>query len=137
MKGVNWLGLVLALIASQAIGFVWYGLVFETRWLALSGVDPATANATASMIWGTVDALVVVVGLALAIPALGKTTLMGGATVGLAAAVFFAIPTLAFDVVYGAEPIELLAIEAGYLLVYYMVAGALIGGVTLRRTVTA
>ena len=53
MKGVNWLGLVLALVAGQAIGFVWYGMVFEERWMALSGVTaPEAGEANMAMAWG-------------------------------------------------------------------------------------
>ena len=138
MKGVNWLGLVLALVAGQAIGFVWYGMVFEERWMALSGVTaPEAGEANMAMAWGVVASLVVVVGLALAIPRLGKETLAGGALIGLAAFVFFALPTAALDMIYADDPAELLTLDAGYLLAFYVVAGALIGGVRLRRSTAA
>ena len=134
MKGVNWLGLVLALVAAEALGFLWYGMVFEEKWMALSGIAaPSDEVMTTQMLWGVVNTLVIVAGLALAIPRLGKETLAGGATVGLAAALFFAVPTVAMDVIYSNDPLELGYIDGAYLVIAFAIAGALIGGVKMPR----
>lgn len=134
MKGVNWLGLVLALVAAEALGFLWYGLVFEEKWMALSGVTaPADDAMTMQMLWGVVNSLVFVAGLAVAIPRLGKETWAGGAIVGLAAALFFAAPVVAMDVIYAGDPLELGYIKGAYLVIAFAIAGALIGGVRLPR----
>ena len=37
MLHVNWGGVAAGTVAAYLAGFVWYGLLFEERWLALSG----------------------------------------------------------------------------------------------------
>jgi len=137
MKGVNWLGIVLGLIAGQLVGFVWYAIVFETKWLALSGITPTEEAASTGMMYGALIALIAVVGLAIAIAKVGANTLVEGAKVGLFLALFFAATTVALDAAYAMEPLELLLIDAGYLIVYLTIAGALIGGIRLKAKVPA
>jgi hypothetical protein len=134
MKGINWLGVIVALIAGQAIGFLWYGMVFTETWMQLKGVTEADAAATqtTSMAYGAVNQLVVAVGLGWAVAALGRQSWMGGAQVGLFAAIFFAATTLAQNFIYGMENTGLIPIEGGYLLVSYLVMGAIVGGLRLK-----
>lgn len=63
MKGINWIGVVAALVAGQAIGFAWYGMVFQEQWMALSGITPSEAEGGAAMMWGMVQNLVICIGL--------------------------------------------------------------------------
>lgn len=42
---VNWLGVVLAMVSSMAVGMVWYAKsVFGTRWMKLVGMTDAKAS---------------------------------------------------------------------------------------------
>ena len=142
MKGINWLGVVLGLIAGQVIGFLWYGVLFQRRWMELNGLDPdapmeMSMDDNLAMGAGAVVTLVVVIGLAILIKRIGAQTLMGGAKWGLFAAFLFGATTVALRALYSTEPFGLdtwclWSIDAFYLLVYFPVAGALIGGVGKR-----
>ncbi|HEX6860092.1 MAG TPA: DUF1761 domain-containing protein [Caulobacteraceae bacterium] len=131
MKGINWAGVVAAVIVGQVIGFLWYGLVFEQQWLALTGITPNADAANMSMALGAVNQLVVAIGLAWLVNKLGAATLMGGATAGLAAGFFFAATTAAQNFIYAGADTGLIPIDIGYLLVVYTVMGAVIGAVKL------
>ena len=89
MKGINWVGVIAAVVVGQVIGFLWYGMLFEEQWMALSGVTPSGDAANTAMALGVVNQLVVAVGLAWLIGKLGNATLAGGATAGLLAGIFF------------------------------------------------
>jgi len=136
MKGINWVGVLAALVASQAIGFVWYGVVFEDTWVALSGVNP-DASSNAAMIWGAVQNLVVAIGLAWLTARTGMTGWVGGAMAGMAACAFFALATLSLRFIYGGDNGGLIPIDGGYMLVQYAISGALVGGLRFGRAATA
>lgn len=136
MKGINWVGVIVALVVSQAVGFVWYGLVFEQQWIALSGVNPDSANGLA-MVWGAVQNLVVAIGLAWLTARTGMTGWVNGAMAGLIACVFFGLATMSLRFIYGADNGGLIPIDGGYMLIQYALSGALVGGLKFGRAATA
>ena len=131
MKGINWAGVIAALVVGQVIGFLWYGMIFEEQWMALSGVTPSGDAANMAMAYGALNQLVVAVGLAWLIGKTGSATLVGGAMAGLAAGVFFAATTAAQAFIYGGADTGLIPIDIGYLLVAYTAMGATVGAVKL------
>ena len=138
MKGINWAGVIAALIVGEVIGFVWYGVVFEKQWLALMNITPNPANSQMSMLWGAVNELVVAVGLSWLVNKTGSANLVGGAVTGLLAAVFFACTTDAMSYIYAGTNTALMPINFGYLLVSYAAMGAAVAAVRLpSRTAAA
>jgi hypothetical protein len=131
MKGINWVGVIVALIVGQVIGFLWYGMIFEEQWMALQGVTAADVEAGPSMALGVVNQLVVAIGLGWLVSKLGTATLAGGATTGLLAGFFFAATTCAQNFIYGGADPGLIPIDIGYLLVAYTAMGATVGAVKL------
>ena len=131
MKGINWAGVIAAVVVGQVIGFLWYGMIFEEQWMALSGVTPSGDAANTAMALGVVNQLVVAVGLGWLVNALGNATLVGGAKTGLLAGVFFAATTAAQNFIYGQANTGLIPIDIGYLLVAYTAMGAAAGAVKL------
>jgi hypothetical protein len=136
MKQINWLGAIVALIVSQGLGMLWYGMLFGELWKNAVKVD-MSASVPVTMTAGAVDNLVVIAGLAWLVPKLGWESWVGGAKVGLAAALLFAVPAAILDPIYAGAPLELLAVEGGYILIYMVIAGALIGGLRLGKRVEA
>jgi len=129
-KGMNWAGVILALIAGELLGMLWYGMLFEEQWVRLSGVTiPEGADTTVPMLIGAVNTLVVVLGLAWLTARLGDTSWAAGARTGLIAGVVFACTTAALNFIYGQQDTGLVPIDFGYLLVLYAVSGALVAGV--------
>ncbi|MDP2258738.1 MAG: DUF1761 domain-containing protein [Caulobacter sp.] len=134
MKGINWIGVLAALAASQAIGFIWYGMLFSAQWMALTGIAVSESEGSSAMALGAVQNLVVAIGLGWLIARTGMTGWVGGATAGLIACIFFGLATMSLRFIYGDDNTGLIPIDGGYMLIQYVVSGALIGGVRLGKS---
>ena len=132
-KNINWLGVILAVVVNQAVGMLWYGTLFMDRWieLELGGVKPSEAAAMASLWQGAILALFQAIGLGWLIAMLNARGFVRGAWVGLFVAFFFSCAIIMQDLIYAGIPVELLSINASYVLVWLTLAGAVIGGVRL------
>ena len=130
MLHVNWSGVAAGTVAAYLAGFLWYGVVFEDRWLALSGAgaseDPRVMAA------GLIAVLTSVFGLDWIIRRTGSLGWISGARVGLATAFFFGLTVAASDFIYGVKPIGLIPIDAGYILLWFGIAGCMVGGLQRR-----
>lgn len=129
MTGVNWIGVIVACIVTWLIGWVWYDMLFGAAWMAAMKLTEAqiAAMGYTPMIFGFLNGLIACVGLGLLVPRFGGD-LMGGVKAGLLAGIFFACTTEAMGFIYGGKDQALIPIDFGYLLVLYVVAGAIIGG---------
>ncbi len=131
MKGINWAGVVAAVIAGQIIGILWYGMVFKAQWMSMMGITADPGMNWEVMALGAIDQLVAAVGLSWLLGKTGATNLAGGVTGGLAAAIFFACTTDAQGYIYAGVNTGLIPINFGYLLVSYAVMGAVVAVVKL------
>lgn len=135
MKGINWIGVVVALVVGQALGYVWYGVVFSDAWMAASGIPAAEMDDnSATYAWGALQNLVVVVGLAWLAAQLGKSDWMSGAVMGALVCVFFALATYSLRFIYGNDSPALIPIDAGFMLVQYVLSGAIVAGLKLGKS---
>ena len=128
MLRVNWAGVAAGTVAAYLVGFVWYGLLFEKRWVALSGVDPAKMESGVAMGAGFIAVLLSVFGLDWVIRRTGSLGWFSGGRVGLAAALFFGLTVAANDFIYGIKTYALIPIDFGYILLWFAVAGSIVGG---------
>ena len=128
--GLNPLGVIVSGLAFWMIGFVFYGVIFAETWNQLWGFSPeqveaAMENAALPMTAGFLLSIFSAVMIGLAMKMLSASD-MGGA---IKAAGFlwigFALPTLAYDSIYAAQPLALLAIDGGHLLVGYVAMAAI------------
>ena len=135
MKSINWIGVLAALVASQVIGTVWYAFLFSAQWMALMGMsaDSMEGGGAMTYVYGALQNLVVAVGLAWLAVKTGKSGWMGGAKLGLFASVFFALSTYALRFIYGQDNPGLIPIDGGYMLIQYVVSGALVAGLKLGK----
>lgn len=134
MNGVNWVGVIIACIVTWLIGYVWYDMAFGATWLAEMKMtkEQAAAAGMTPMFLGLANGLVTCIGLGLLVPRLDNS-LMGGLKTGLLAGVFFAATTSAMNYIYGGDSVTLTMINVGYLLVMYVVGGAIVGGVRFGK----
>ncbi len=137
LKGINWIGVIAAVVASQAIGFLWYGMLFSAQWMALTGIAVSESEGASAMMLGAVQNLVIAVGLAWLIARTGMTGWVNGAVAGLTACVFFGLATMSLRFIYGDDNTGLIPIDGGYMLIQYVVSGALIGGLKPGKTADA
>ncbi|MFA7263996.1 MAG: DUF1761 domain-containing protein [Caulobacter sp.] len=139
MKSINWIGVIAAVVASQAIGFAWYGYIFAAQWTQLSGMADAGMEGGGNLtyLYGALQNLVVAVGLAWLVVKTGAGGWIGGARTGLFACVFFALATYALRFIYGDDNPGLIPIDGGYMLIQYLVSGALVAGLKVGKAAPA
>jgi len=137
LKGVNWIAVLVAVVLLEAIGFLWYGMVFSSAWTAemtAIGLTPEMSSSaqTTSIALGAVLIIVEVLGLAWLMRRLETTNWRIGALDGFTAWFFFGLTTQGMEYVYMGFTPKLMAINCGQLLVSYVVAGAVLGGLKFR-----
>jgi len=122
--------ILLATVVFFMIGWIWYGVLFMEKWMALEGmaVDlEASGPAPVTMFIGFLISLLQALGLAGIMKASGKYGLGSGLKIGALAWLFFAVPLMAYRWNYAEGPAELFHIDVAHLLVGYLVMGAIYG----------
>ena len=142
LKGVNWIAVLIAFVLLEVVGYLWYGLIFSSAWLAEMNAiglkpDMSSAAQTKSIAEGAVLILVQVVGLAWLLRRLGASSLQAGLSAGLAAWVFFGLTAQGMEYVYMGFTPKLMAINCGQLAISYLVAGAVLGAVKFGASAAA
>jgi hypothetical protein len=129
---VNYLAVLVAGIAVQPLGFLWYGPLFGRPWRALKGVDPskpedASANPGPALAIGFVVALVEFWVLAAVFDWVGVTDLPNALSISALMWLGFVAPIVAMGIVFSDRTsFKLWLIDAGYQLAALLVAGAVI-----------
>ena len=127
LKGVNWIAVIIAVVLVEGLGFLWYGPLFGKAWMAAYGhtVDVSDPNRTNMLMGiGVVNTLVLVLGLSWLLRKAGGATLMGALTTAFWGWLFFSATTQALEYLYMGLSGRLVAINMGYLLVSFLIAGA-------------
>ena len=142
LKGVNWIAVLVAVVLLEAIGYLWYSMVFSSAWTAemsAIGLKPDTSASaqTTSIALGALLIVVEVLGLAWLMRRLETTNWRVGALDGFTAWFFFGLTTQGIEYVYMGFTPRLMAINCGQLLISYVVAGAVLGGLKFRASKAA
>ena len=124
---VNWLAVIVAAVASFAVGAAWY-MVLANQWLAAIGKTRQINADKTPHIWSGVVQLVMAYLIALVTPTLfGEVTVWNGILAGAHMWVGFVITSMIQGHRYQGAPWSLTAIDGGYLLVALIVQGIVIG----------
>jgi hypothetical protein len=129
---VNWLAVLLAMIASMALGAGWY-MILSKQWVAATGktmdeLMGGSGGQAAPFIWGAAMQLVMAYFLALFTPAImGEVTIASAVIVGIHAWVGFMITSMLLNHRYQGSSWSLAVIDGGYLLGVMIVQGVVIG----------
>ena len=126
---LNWLAVVVAAVVYFALGALWYSpVLFAKPWMAAAGVDPQRADTNYAVLFGGsfLGYLVISIGLGLFVRALGATTIGDGLEIGLIAGIAFSATTTAINNAYEGRPLALFLINAGYNILGFGIAGALL-----------
>ena len=140
LKGVNWISVLIAVVLVEALGFLWYGMVFSKTWMAdmaAMGLKLDGSSQTTSLIEGVIVTIVMVVGMAWLVGRLGAHSFGAGMMAGFWAWLFFGLTTQALEYVYMGFTPELMVINGGYLLLSFVIAGAVLGGVKVGASAQA
>lgn len=134
LKGVNWIAVVVAFVLLEALGFLWYGPLFGARWMAELGTPPDPKSEQFALGLGAIVTIIIVLGLAWLMRRLGAASLQAGLTAALAAWFFFDFTTMALDYLFMGQTATFVAINMGYQLVSYLIAGAVLGLIRPKAT---
>ena len=142
---VNYLAVLVVGIVLFLLGGLWYSpALFAKRWIALHGrteeqmkADAARANMPIMYMSAFVCALIIGWGLAVLansfMPSAATTTanwILRGVKLGIFAWFAFVLPTTYTTSLFSMKPKALWLIDSGYILVSFMIAGAIILGWT-------
>lgn len=123
---VNWLAVVVGMVVSMVLGFLWYGPLFGNTWLRLIGKSAEEIDSDPTMYIKTaVAAFVAMLFLNMVVSSLGATTFVSGLIVGALTFVGFgATQTFVYTTFEGpSEKVWLLFSE------YQILVFAIMGGV--------
>ena len=86
-SGVNWLAVLVGVVVSNGLGFLWYGPLFGKTWLRMIGKTQDEIEASSGMYVVTaVASAITMIALALLVYAFGANTFVQGLLVGVVAA---------------------------------------------------
>ena len=132
LGAVNWIAVVVAAVASMALGAAWY-MVLAKQWMAALGktreqvMAGSGGNATPFIIAFLMQ-LVMAYSLALFVPKLmGATTVTNGLIVGFHVWIGFVITSMIINHRYQGSKWSLTLIDGGYLLGVLLIQGLVIG----------
>lgn len=129
---VNWLAVLLAMIASMALGAAWY-MILSKQWIAATGktteqIQAGSGGQATPFIWGAVMQLVMAYFLALLTPMiLGEMSVANAVIVGIHLWVGFILTSMILNHRYQGMSWSLALIDGGYLLGVVVVQGVVLG----------
>lgn len=129
---MEFLPIILSVVASMIIGFVWYGPLFGNQWMKLvnltkKDIEDSKDKMPLTYAGMAVISLIQAVVLYQFIISQNIVGVMGGVLIGFFVWFGFVATVNFSTVLFSKKPFELFAIESGYQLVYLLIAGALIG----------
>ena len=127
---INYLAVIIAAIANMAIGSLWYGPVFGKKWMTLMGftkesIKNMPLKPMHAMIGGTLLSLFIAYVMAHFI-GIVENAGFSGYQLGFWVWLGFAVPTVAHGFLWEGKPFALFILNAAYLLIAYLVMGAII-----------
>lgn len=129
MPKLNWWAVLVAVLAQQALGFVWYSRVlFAPFWMA--GIDKRPEDlvpAAGPFVLAFLAALVLATGTAWVLQHSGKSGLNQGLLVGFGIGTAFTMPPVLVHEAFLGYPDIVLAIDGAKELVGALLAGAILG----------
>lgn len=127
---INWLAVVVAVVASFVVGSLWYGaLLFQKPWMQASGMTfEKGKQGNMPLIFGGTAVLNLLIAVAIALLAGPHAGWKMGLHTGLFSALFFVATSLGVTYLFEQRPLKLWLINTGYQVVIFAAMGAIIGG---------
>ncbi len=127
MPKLNPVGIAVASIAFFLIGFLWYGILFAEAWMTAEGLTEEDAGDPVSMLGGFLITVMQVLGLAIVLKWKGVEGTADAASAAAFLWAVLALPLALYDFVYlPAHDLKLLMIDAGHLLIGWVVSAAVL-----------
>jgi hypothetical protein len=125
----NYLGIVAGSIVFWLFGWVWYGMIFGTAWMAAVGKtqEAAMAAGYTPMIVSFVAGLFIAYCFDNMLWHYERGDAMKGAQVGFLTGVCIAAAMLIIAYTYAGRPLALMLIDSGYAVIGFVITGAVVG----------
>ena len=124
MSGTNWLAVVVGVVVSNVVGFLWYGPLFGNTWLRIIGKKREDIEASPSMYAVTaVASLVTMVVLAMVVAAFGAQTFVDGLVAGAVAFIGLGATATFVFTTFSGPPVGAWFLLAAYQLLVHGVMG--------------
>ncbi len=130
LDSINWLAVLVSAISAFVLGGIWYGPVFGKAWQRLEGLsDEEVQGGNTALIFGGAFVLNLVMASSLALllqlhPAPGPVSgLAAGGLLGLS----LIATSYGISYLFGRKPLALWLIDAGYMVVFMALMGAILG----------
>lgn len=133
----NWLAIVVCAVAGMALGFLWYGVLFQSQWMAGNGITADAAGkmmkngvemtqSSLPMIINSISLLVYAYLMNWLVTKTGSFNLQAGATVGVVIGLIslFGIYT---SNRFAGNPVSLSMVDGSYTFLLYTTMGAILG----------
>jgi hypothetical protein len=128
MPEVSWLGVIVAAVASFAIGSVWYSpLMFTKVWQREAHVSENVQNRSMAMIFAVAFVLQLLGALVFAMFLGPRPGLVDGTVCGLATGLFLVAGALGVNYLFEGRSFKLWLINGGYNVVTFTAFGAILG----------
>lgn len=128
---IDLLAVLLATVAHQALGFLWYGLLFSGTWLRAMGKSKEDigqgGGPDATMAIGALLSLVSALGIALLLTLADDPTVSDGIAVGAVCGVAFAAASTFMIGIYEQKKMILVTLFSGNQIAGFVIMGAIIG----------
>ena len=140
---INWLAILVSVIAGMFIGFLWYGLFFTSQWSAGVGLTGpgmtdgvgevfkhgtlVTIDSTTPMIINTVSMVIYAFIMNWLVTQTNRTSFAGGAMLGAVIGVVAMLTTYVSNR-FAMNPTMLSVIDGTYYIVLFTSIGAIMGG---------
>ena len=133
---VNHLAVIVCLVLSFGLGFLWYGPLFGEQWMAMVGLDLATieANPPGAGVWITnvISSIIPLYVLAWLFTKLGTDSGIKGAFIGFLIAFSFIFLSRMTSDMFAKAPYALSWITGGFDMVFLTIAGFVLGAWTKK-----
>jgi Protein of unknown function (DUF1761) len=133
----NWLAVIVSILVTMGLGFVWYGFLFTDQWMAGNGMTmegekvlkngvemPMSAT---PMIFNTIGMAVNVLIINWLLGKTGAKNWMDGLMTGGAIGLVMLIGVITGNLFAG-NPLSLSMVDGSYSLVVFAIIGAILGG---------
>ena len=127
---VNWFAVLAATVAHQALGALWYGVLFRGTWLRTMGKtaeEIQTEGAGGEMAYGVVASFLSALALAVILTFVDDPSAADGVAAGAIAGIGFVAASTFMNGVYEQKPAVLSALFGGYYTLGLIAAGAIVG----------
>lgn len=127
---VNWPAVLVATVAHQVLGALWYGVLFKSTWLRTMGMTAEEVQAQGpggEMAFGAVASALSSIALALLLTFPTDATIGDGVAAGAVAGIGFVAAATFMNGAYEQKPTVLSALFGAYYTVGLIVVGAILG----------